>query len=114
MSVTATSRSNRRTNPRRAPRGNVQVHCVRGTLGLGPNLALRVLDTSETGVRLMVGTALDSGQEIEVQIVGPARGRASKLLADVVWCVPAADGTFCVGARFRKRLSYAELLDICR
>src|SRR5256885_2178544 len=49
-----TVRKNRRANPRRAPKGSTRVTCRRGSLGLGPNLALSLLDVSETGARLLV------------------------------------------------------------
>jgi hypothetical protein len=114
MGTSTRNASNRRAGLRRQPRGNIQVTCVKGALGLGSNLALTLLDASETGVRLIVTTALEPGQEIEVSITGPGRGRPHKQLAEVAWCVPTAEGAFCVGARFLKRLSYAELQDICR
>ncbi len=114
MSTTASDVSNRRVEPRRRARGNVRIGCMKGKLGLGMNLAFALLDASETGVRLIVTTALEKGQEIEVNFVGPARGKPCKQLAEVMWCVPAADGRFCVGARFHHRLSYSDLQDVCR
>jgi hypothetical protein len=76
---------------------------------LGANIAVPVLDISETGIRLMVKSALDKGNETEVSIAGYGQSRPVKLPADVVWAVQAADGTYCIGARFQKRLTYAEL-----
>ena len=31
--------------------------------------------------------------------------------AEVRWCMPAGDGTFLVGVRFRRRLAYRDLSD---
>jgi hypothetical protein len=89
------------------------VKCLKGKLGLGKNLATELLDASETGIQLRLTTALNKGQEIEVNVVGPGRGRPCSHLAEVQWCVPAADGSYCVGARFHSRLRYADLQDIC-
>jgi hypothetical protein len=114
MHSIAESTKNRRIVRRREPRGGVQIRCVKGTLGLGPNLALSVLDVSETGIRLTVKQPLSIGQEVEISLVGAARGRIEKSVADVIWCVAAADGTHCVGARFRRRLAYADLQELCR
>jgi len=30
----------------------------------------------------------------------------------VAWSVPAADGTYCLGARFQKRLTYGDFLQL--
>jgi hypothetical protein len=75
---------------------------------LGANLARGLLDLSETGIRLILGTPLDPKQEIEVSLLSPRFLRPIKLLANVVWCQATAEGTFCVGARFQKRLPYAD------
>jgi hypothetical protein len=40
--------------------------------------------------------------------------RPIKLLATVVWCRPTAEGTFCAGARFQKRLPYADFQAVTR
>jgi hypothetical protein len=61
----------RRLTPRRLTKPGVQVICREGSLGLGPNVALSVYDISETGIRLVVKSALATGQEIEVELIGP-------------------------------------------
>lgn len=81
-------------------------------MGLGPNMAQALLDLAEGGVRLLIGTALPAGQEVEVSLVGPGITRDVKRLGEVVWCVQAADGTHCVGIRFARRLDYATLRDL--
>ena len=81
-------------------------------MGLGPNLAQALLDLAEGGVRLLAGTALKTGQEVEVSLTGPGVTRDVKRLGDVVWCVQAADGSHCVGIRFARRLDYATLRDL--
>jgi hypothetical protein len=76
-------------------------------LGLGKDLCLAILDVSETGIRLLVKSAVTKGDEIEVELLGVNHRRPLKALAQVVWCIP---GTFCLGAQFRRRLSYADFI----
>jgi hypothetical protein len=90
------------------------VSCIKGALGLGKNLALRLLDISESGVRFTTTAALDRGQEIEVRLENFGYGRPIKALANVVWCVTASDGTFCIGALVQKRLPYCDFQAVCR
>jgi hypothetical protein len=103
---------NRRVAPRRPARSSIKISCLKGSLGLGNNLALCALDISETGVRLVAKAALAKGQEIEVSLMGPGQSRPFKVMAEVVWCSAAADGTFCMGARFQKRLLYKDFREI--
>ncbi|MBI1916030.1 MAG: PilZ domain-containing protein [Planctomycetes bacterium] len=109
-----TVKKNRRANPRRAPKSSTRVTCRRGTLGLGPNLALSLLDVSETGARLLVKEPLATGQEIELGLLAPGALRESTLPALVVWTLETADGAHCAGVQFQKRLSYAALLALGR
>jgi hypothetical protein len=94
---------------RRAPKGNTKATCRRGVLGLGPNLALAILDVSEAGIRLRVRELLEPGQEVEIGLEGLANSRPLRVPASVVWCVPTAEGDYCVGLQFDRRLTYADL-----
>jgi hypothetical protein len=98
---------NRRVSIRRKPRG-ARVSCRKGAFGVGPDLTLKVLDLSETGVRLLVKTALGERQEVELGLLGLGHQRPLKLIGDVVWCVEAGDGGHCVGVRFQRRLPYGD------
>ena len=64
----------RRTFPRRKPRGGTRVVCRKGALGLGPNMALSLLNLSEWGVCLLVGEWLTRGQEVGVVLSAPGLG----------------------------------------
>ena len=112
MSQPGTQQRNRRIASRQKPKGSTKVTCHKGLLGLGPNLAVSLLDLSETGVRLVVKSALEKGQEIEIGLLGLNHPRPIKLPAVVAWSVPAADGTYCLGARFQKRLTYGDFLQL--
>jgi hypothetical protein len=100
-----------RRNP---PKANCKVSCRRGTLGLGPNLALAILDVSELGIRLLVREALEPRQEIEVGLEGLGHARPLRVAAQVVWCVATADGFHCIGARIQSRLTYHDLQKLAR
>jgi hypothetical protein len=109
MSTLASEQKNRRQSMRRHPRGATQVNCLKGAMGFGRNLALRLLDVSEQGVRLVLKEPLTCGQEVELQLQGVSHRRPIKYAAQVVWCVPAADGTFCVGLHLAKTMRYVDL-----
>jgi hypothetical protein len=68
---------------------------------------------SEAGVRLLLKEELPVRHEFEVILDSPG-SRSVKTLARVVWSIPAADGTFVVGASFLRGLSYADLLCLAR
>src|SRR5262245_66304704 len=107
-------RANHRVGPRRVPKGGSRAAGRRGALGLGPNIVLKLLDISETGARLLVKEPLKVGQEVEVSLSAPAGFREVKVLARVVWGLATADGAYCVGVQFEKRLAYAALQDLSR
>jgi hypothetical protein len=103
---------NRRLAPRRVPRGRPKVSCYTGPCGLGPNVASSLLDVSESGARLLAREELKPGREVEVGLLGVGHLRPVVRAANVVWCVAAAGGGFCVGVRFQKALPYADLQDL--
>lgn len=98
---------NRRLSRRRTPKRTTRAICLKGSFGLGRNLALSVLDFSETGIRLVIKEALVVGQEVEVSVEGVLLRQPVKLPGVVVWCTPTADGTFCVGVHFEKTVPFS-------
>jgi hypothetical protein len=96
------------------PKGNSKAICRRGLAGLRPNLALAILDVSETGIRLRVRESLEPRQEIEVGLEGLGHARPQINRAEVVWCVATADGDYCIGAQFQRRLNYPDLHTLAR
>jgi hypothetical protein len=99
---------NRRSGIRWMARGGVEVTCQQGNTGLGPNLAVSILDISETGIRMMVNRSLEKNEEIEINLLGPGNPRPMKILSNVAWSVAAAEGNHCIGARFQKRIQYSD------
>jgi hypothetical protein len=100
---------NRRQTLRRRPNRLSKVACFKGTLGLGINLALEMLDVSERGIRLRVKEALAPGQPLEIHLSGLAHRKPLKVIARVVWCSPAEKGGYWIGCQFERTLSYADL-----
>lgn len=105
----STPPSNRRASIRRKPKTSTKVTCVTGKMGFGPNVAISLLDVSETGIRLIIKTPVQPGHEVEIGLEGLADRRTTKLPAQVIWCAALADGSHCLGARFAKPLDYGLL-----
>ncbi len=104
----ARARTNRRSSRRVPVNRLARIECRRGSLGLGPNLLVSVLDISETGVRVVLKAAVDADQEAEVLLQGPGIARPVKRLARVVWSLALEMG-YCAGLHFDKPLRFAEL-----
>lgn len=102
----------RRLSPRRPARGVLKAVCRRGALEPGPNLALAVLDLSETGARLVISEMLEPGRKVYVNLEGADKSRPILRGGDVVWSLPTADGAYCVGVHFHKPLQPGDLLSL--
>jgi hypothetical protein len=100
---------NRRLSPRKPPRGKIKVRCYRGSIDLGANLAIAVVEVSETGVRLTLQAALDAGQEVTILLEGLTHLRPLRLPGNIVWCRAQEAGGFQAGVQFQKRIPWAEL-----
>jgi hypothetical protein len=107
-------RSNRRRDPRRGAKGSSRAACYTGRFGLGPNVAVRLLDVSEGGVRLVLRDPVLPGHEVVVGLDAPGERRAILITGVVVWCAALADGTHCVGIRLDKPLRWAALQALSR
>jgi hypothetical protein len=103
------SQKNRRIFARRLPKRKARICCYKGALDLGTNLAVSLLDISESGVRLIIKSALDAGQEVNLTFEGIAHQRPLKSTGRIVWCVPTQDGNCCVGIKLDKYLPYQEI-----
>jgi hypothetical protein len=98
---------NRRGAIRRKPKG-VQVCCRRGAAGVGTDIAMLLRSISESGARLLVTSALDSGEEVEVEFRSASYPKVIRLRAEVVRCKACPGGAYCAAVQFQKRLDYAE------
>jgi hypothetical protein len=100
---------NRRLTIRWPAKGPPEIAVFRGALGLGANIAVSVLDISESGIRMLVRIPLKAGEEIEVNLTPPGMGKPFRMMADVAWCLALPDGKHCVGASFQKYMNYGDL-----
>jgi hypothetical protein len=110
MHKPTTTAANRRACRRRSPKRTTKVSCRLAARGTGANLAVSLLDISESGIRLILKAPLEAGQQVEVCLEGIWQDQAPKVVAEAVWSLPTADGLHCVGCRFLKRLPYADVL----
>src|SRR2546430_2060349 len=105
--------ANKRRSRRQQPKRSTRAVAYGNALGLGRNIATGVLDVSETGVRLRLKQDLPVGKEFEIVLEGVGN-RSIRILAEVVWSIPAADGTFVVGSKFQKNVNYGDLQSLVR
>lgn len=104
--------SNKRVTSRLPSRKSTKLRCYRG-IGMGENVALELLDVSETGLRMRVKLDLPVQTALQVSLQGMVHRRPLEREAEVVWCRAASEpGEFLVGARFNKRLTYKEIQDL--
>jgi len=107
-----TKQANRRRAVRRKPRSYVRLECRKGSMGLGVNLAMTLLDVSETGARLVVRQELPLTQQVEVVFAAHGTNQNVKRQAVIRWQLKLDDGKYCLGIEFEKRLAYAEWLNL--
>ena len=101
-----TREQNRRRSTRSSARATIRFQCRKGALGLGPNLAIRVLDLSASGVRLVVNKSLECTDEVEVVIDGHGMKGTIRRLGIIRWNEKLESGQFCVGIEFHKFLDF--------
>jgi Tfp pilus assembly protein PilZ len=91
--------------------------CYRGSTDLGANLAVSLLDVSETGALLVLRAYLEAGQEVTLLLEGQGHLRPIRLLGKVAWCTPQTEKTpsetFRAGIVFDKHLTWADLMHLC-
>ena len=107
------TRPNLRRSRRQSPKTGTKVRAYRNALGLGPNIAVTILDVSEVGVRLVLKEPLPEKAEFAVEFEASGR-RPIKIGARIVWTLLLADGNTCVGADFSKKLPYSDLAVLAR
>jgi hypothetical protein len=99
-------RANRRSSVRLPFCAIVKVECRKGSMGLGPNIAVYTVNLSENGLRLVLKVDLPRGQEVEVIMQG--QDKPIKRMANVMWSQALPNGTFDVGLDFQSNLSFSE------
>jgi hypothetical protein len=107
----------RRREQRWEPRGGVEVACRVGTSGLGPDVALALIDLSAFGGRLLVREDLPAGEVVEVCLYTTAGPGWFRQFARVTWSSAARGGHYFVGIVFETPLTdeaCSELHQLCR
>ena len=97
---------------RHSPACTLQIRCIKGMLGLGANLAIGVLDVSEDGAALLLRQCLQKGDEVQLEFSRVAHNWSCSVVAETVWCLPTADGQFCAGFNFNRRLAYRDIQQV--
>jgi hypothetical protein len=105
--------TDRRLGARYSPRKDTTATCHRGTLGLGRDLALSVLDLSDIGGCLVLGEPLDRGQVVEVALLAPGWAAAVKRLGVIVWSEASGTEGYEAGIIFSRSLEFNDLRDLC-
>ena len=98
---------NRRIAARRPFKGKIKATCYKGLLDLGQNIAVKLLDVSESGMSLTVSIALEKPQEVLILLESQRHASPIKTPGVVMWCIPSGQGNWTVGIQFGKYLSYA-------
>jgi hypothetical protein len=102
---------NRRRGKRHQLKCSTKASCPKAR-GLGKDVAVSVLDLSETGIRLLVNEPLANGQEVEIILDSVITRKPLKVPGTIIWGVPAADGNHCIGVSFRQPVPYADMLKL--
>jgi hypothetical protein len=110
----ANASSNRRRSRRGPLKSVVRVECRKGSLGLGLNLAVKALDLSETGIRVVARDLLPVGAEVEVLLSGGGAAKVTRRLGRVVWSVALEGGNASAGIAFDKPLQYSQVQSFLR
>ncbi len=69
----AAPQTDKRLIRRKPAKRGVRAQCRRGQLGLGADIAVAIIDVSDSGLCLVVSAALAKGEEAEVILAGRSR-----------------------------------------
>jgi hypothetical protein len=109
MSTIPSSGAEQRRMPRKPPKPGTVVECRKGTLGLGADLAIAMLDISVDGVLMMIREPLSVGEEIEICVTALGFSRPRRLEATVVRCTKEEGVGYCMAAQFSTALNYVDI-----
>ena len=113
MKSIAASTSDRRRFPRQMPKEGIQIRCqLKSRTNQKLNIALTVVDISQTGVRMIVSNSLDIGDEIKVHLFPPDDTVQVQATAEVVWESKISETTSLVGLRWKKLLQEEDVLKL--
>ncbi len=107
-----------RLKRRKLARPSVKLSVRKGTMGLGKDIALEVINLTEDGIGFRAAAELLVGDEVEVTLTKPGQNRSLKFIADIRWSSEQLSEedewpTYVVGAKLRSRISYVDLTMLC-
>ena len=103
------ARRNRRQRYRLRCNGQGKIECRCVPCLEDSDLTVCALDISESGVQLVLRTALATGAEVEVVLCGVDGRPPVKRLGRVAWSRPLADARTCAGVMFDMPIPFAEV-----
>ena len=97
----------------RQPRRHLGIVCRRGTTGLGPDLAVGIVDVTEDRLKVRLTAPVPVGDELEADLTPPGNGKVMRLRGVVAACRPSRDGKSSVAkVRLRHRLTFRQLAEL--
>ncbi len=94
----------------RPARGMPRISFHRGSLLLGPNLALALADATAQSLGIFVSQALEIGQEVSLTIESSLHLRPLKFTGKVTSCIEHMNKTYRISVELDKRLEWADLI----
>jgi hypothetical protein len=110
-----TTTQDHRLKRRKTARSTLRLQARRGTMGLGKNLALEVIDINEDGIGFHASEELKQGEDLELILTKPGVNRILKMVGEVRWCCQLPEEeedeapAFLIGVKLRNRIAYADL-----
>ena len=84
----------------------------RGFTGVGPNLAIGLVDVNPDGLGVQLNAPLTYGDEVEIELSSPGIGKPLRAVGEVRWSMAVGDGTFRAGIKLRRRLTPADIANL--
>jgi CheY-like chemotaxis protein len=98
----------RRAFPRLPANTDFKVACFLGCLDYGQNLAMGLLDFSESGLRVALKRPLDIGEEVFLSLDGPCLSRPMICGGTVVWIDKEREEDYAAGVSLDRYLAYLD------
>src|SRR5436190_1725209 len=104
----------RRTTKRLPARSSVVIEVRKGTLSLGPNLAVNLLDLSVDGAGALMSGKLQVGDQVEILLWGHGIRAKLKRIAKVRWVTKLEPDHFVMGFKFETPIPDTDLNSFVR
>jgi hypothetical protein len=104
--------NDQRRSPRLHPKGGTQLEVFREPDGTGPDIAVKVVDLSATGAKLVLSERLPPGHVIGIAMYGPGPLPIAGV-AEVVWS-KEEDGAYPTGIEFRRPAGGEQLASLAQ